>query len=448
MDFSSSDPLFPEFKPLFSRCRRSLDSFREVSLCQLDALFARFLPVELLSQADEGPNSRDRSYTLRRTFWAGILQALTPHTSLRCVALQFAALFGLLGKKELSSASGAYCTARKRLPLARLERALEASAAAAQQRAGTHGYLAGRPVKVVDATSVQLPDTRANQARFPQPRSQKPGCGFPVMKLGALFCLTSGALLGVVFQGLDWHDVRLFRSLWQWLKRGDIVLGDRAFGDYVSFVQLAARGVDLLTRLHQARKPDFRRAVRKLGRDDGIFRWNKPLVRPKYLTRRAFARLPAELLVRIIRFRVQEPGFRSRTIYLATGLLDDKSYPASSPSDFDRAKNRFVTSATPARRTNSRTEGLKSRAHHAPESSPPARSEANRRKARPRRAFQPTTAIFAAIPSVASRLKFQARHTSVHSSDTFSRPLIEKRRKPSTSLMMPNTGSTVCLRNR
>jgi hypothetical protein len=149
------------------------------------------------------------------------------------------------------------------------------------------------------------------------------------MKLGALFCLTSGALLGVVFQGLDWHDVRLFRSLWQWLKRGDIVLGDRAFGDYVSFVQLAARGVDLLTRLHQARKPDFRRAVRKLGRDDGIFRWNKPLVRPKYLTRRAFARLPAELLVRIIRFRVQEPGFRSRTIYLATGLLDDKSYPAS-----------------------------------------------------------------------------------------------------------------------
>ncbi len=60
-------------------------------------------------------------------------------------------------------------------------------------------------------------------------------------------------------------------------------------------------------------------------------------------------------------------------------------------------------------------------------------------------------AIFCFYPAfrrnTAMRLRFQARQTSVHSPETLRRPRSENWRNPITDLMMPNTGSTVCLRS-
>ena len=109
---------------------------------------------------------------------------------------------------------------------------------------------------------MQLPDTAANQREYPQPSGPKPGCGFPVLKLAVLFSLASGALLAVVMGNLHSHDLRLLRQLWECLKTGDILLGDRAYGDYVTLAGLPQQGVDVVARLHQARKVDFRRAKR------------------------------------------------------------------------------------------------------------------------------------------------------------------------------------------
>jgi hypothetical protein len=266
-------PFFPEMRPFLAGFGRRLVQFRQASLSQLEEFFGSLFPPQLFSQVDDGPNSRERIFSVRRTLWGFLFQVLTPRTSCREVTLQLRALFGLHSEQQIKTASSAYCQARKRLPVARLEQALQRSAQAADQRAGSHGYLAGRPVKVVDATSVQLPDTQANQRRYPQPRGQKPGCGFPVMKRAAFFSLASGAILAVARESLHWHDVRLFRRLWPSLNPGDIVLADRAFGDYVSLAQLSARGIDLVSRLHQGRKIDFRRCLRRLGPQDAIFCW-------------------------------------------------------------------------------------------------------------------------------------------------------------------------------
>ena len=45
------------------------------------------------------------------------------------------------------------------------------------------------------------------------------------------------------------------------------------------------------------------------------------------------------------------------------------------------------------------------------------------------------------------RFKFQAMVTSLHSPRTLSIPRNRNCRKPITDLMMPNTGSGICLRN-
>ena len=42
----------------------------------------------------------------------------------------------------------------------------------------------GRRVLVVDGTSGTTPDTHENQQQWPQPKSQKPGCGWPLINLG------------------------------------------------------------------------------------------------------------------------------------------------------------------------------------------------------------------------------------------------------------------------
>ena len=144
-----------------------------------------------------------------------------------------------------------------------------ATAQAAEGRVEPGNSLQGRPVKVVDCSTTQLPDTHANQQRYPQPGGQKPGCGFPVMKFLVLFSLASGAVLNVVMAGWRNHDLRLFRRVWDQLKAGDIGLGDRAYGDYVTLANLPRQGVDVVARLHQKRKVDFRRAKR-LAKHDGL----------------------------------------------------------------------------------------------------------------------------------------------------------------------------------
>jgi hypothetical protein len=320
-------PYFPTLRSRLAPLgRRALQTLRHVSLPQLETCLGTYLPVHLLSAEDEGTNSRERIYSLRLTFQCFIWQLLKPETACREVVRQVQALFRLKGWGRVKDGASAYCQARLRLPRERLEKALAEMAHQADRRAGEGGCLRGRPVKVVDGTTVLLADTPKNQKRYPQRPEQKPGCGFPLLKLVALFSLSSGAILTVIMDTYRHHDLRLFRRIWETLKRGDVILGDRAFGNYATLADLPRRGIDVVARLNTWRKVDFRKAQR-LGRNDGLFVWTKLKICPPYLTLAHWARTPAVITVRIVRFRVATKGYRTRLILLVTTLLDPKLYP-------------------------------------------------------------------------------------------------------------------------
>ena len=323
-----STPFFPQWRPRLAPLGRTIRKLRRASLSELEAFFATVFPAVLLDPTPSGPNSRTRVFTQRRTFWLLLFQAFKPRTSLREAVLWLQALLGLHSEQRLDSASSAYSQARGRLPVRVLEESLELSAEAARRRAPDGGSIGGRPVKVVDATSAQLADTPENQKEFPQPGGQAKGCGFPVMKIMALFCLASGAILKVATTSLRCHDARLFRRLWDWLEKDDILMGDRAFGDYITLASLPERGVDVVCRLHQGRSPNFRRVAKRLGRGDALFEWERPLQRPKSVTKRQFARVSERITVRILRVKVRVPGCRTQKLFLATTLLDPVRYPA------------------------------------------------------------------------------------------------------------------------
>jgi hypothetical protein len=322
-------PYFPALRHrLAALGRRTAHTVRQCTLAQLQEHLRDFLPAPLLSATDEGPNSRERIFSLRLTFECFVWQMLKPKTACREVVRQVQALFRLQGLGPVDDSDSAYIQARQRLPKERLQQALRATARAAGRRVPASTSLQQRPVKVVDCSSVQLPDTAANQKRYPQSGSQKPGCGFPLLKFLALFSLAGGAILHVVMAERRPHDLRLLRQAWAQFKRGDIVLGDRAYGEYATLAALPReRHADVVARLHQKRQADFRKAKR-LGKQDGLFVWTKSPQQSNILSAKQWQQLPEQLTVRVLRFSATIRGQRARRITLVTTLLDPTLYPA------------------------------------------------------------------------------------------------------------------------
>lgn len=314
-------PFFPAFR---LRLGRRVQHLRQQSLCHLELLLHPFLPLGLLSQADEGPNSRDRAYNLRRTFFGFLYQVLNPNCSCREIVRQIQALFALHGQDRLDESTGAYCQARKRLPLDRLARLRVAVAAAGETIAELWHDL--RP-KVLDGTTISLPDTQKNQRAYPQSRSQKPGCGFPLMKLVGVFSLTTGVLLDYAKGNKHQSELRLLKGLLDQFKSGDLAVADRGFCSYVLLALLLRRGVHALFRLHQSRPTDLRKGQR-LGKNDRLFTWHKPNQRPRWVPPSWWKKIPGKLTVRVIRFTLHCRGYRAESVTLVTTLLDPQKYPA------------------------------------------------------------------------------------------------------------------------
>ena len=323
-------PFFPALRPQLAACRRSATrQVRHASLAELEHYLQGLFPAHLLSQEDEGPNSRERIYTVRLIFECFLWQILKPKTACREVVRQVQALFRLKSLGSVDEDTSAYCQGRQRLPQEKLARILTATAATADKRAGAGGQIGGRPVKVVDGSSTQMADTPKNQERYPRPAKQKPGCGFPVLKMLVLFSLNSGSVLNAITASLQKQDVRLLHELASELKPGDVLLGDRAYGEYTTLAVWPGRGVDVVARVHALRKVDFRKA-RRFAKNDGLFVWTKnPQQQSRILSAAEWAALPEQITVRLIRFTAAIRGRRNRRITLVTSLLDPVRYPAA-----------------------------------------------------------------------------------------------------------------------
>ncbi len=319
-------PFFPAWRARLAQVSRRVHQLRQQSLLQLDLLFSPLLPPGLLSQADAGPNSRERIYPLRRTFFGFLYQVLNPDCPCREIVSQILALLALVSDDATRPATSAYCQARERLPwdlLPRLRCAVAARAEPIRQ------LWRGLWVKVIDGTGISLPDTPKNQRAYPQPGGQQPGCGFPLLKIVGIFSLSTGLLLDYAKGNKHQHELGLLHRLLETFQPGDLALADRGFSTYLLMAVLRWRQVHSLFRLHQARPEDFRKGKR-LGKNDRRLLWRKPAdwQKPRYLPKALWHLLPKELSVRMIRFALETPGFRTRSVTLITTLLDPALYPA------------------------------------------------------------------------------------------------------------------------
>ncbi|MCE5229977.1 IS4 family transposase [bacterium] len=275
---------------------------------------------------------RDRVYPLRQVFWIFLAQVLAADKSCAHAVAAWMAALAPVARFMPSPGTAAYCRARARLALSDLRAVLRAMGGRLAQLEPARDMWHGRVVKVVDGSSVSMPDTPDTQRLWPQPRGQKRGCGFPVMRLVVLFSLSSGAALSWTVGSLRVAERTLWRRLWRRLAPGDIVLGDRGFCDMAGFWLLGRRGVDCVMRLHQRRSVGVR-PLRRLGRQDWLVEWIKTKACPKWMTHAQWAALPATLVVRHVRFSVPVKGWRTQTITVATTLLDARAWPPRALSE-------------------------------------------------------------------------------------------------------------------
>lgn len=285
------------------------------------------LSAQDILTAAEGYAWRDRIWNPVATFWTFLVQVLHPGSSCREAVAQVLAEQAGRSQRRISPDASAYCQARQRVPLSVFVAALHKVGRALQEKTREAFLWHGRQVRMVDGSSCSMPDTPELQEAFGQPEGQKPGCGFPVARLVALFCWATGAVLDVAIGAYRSSELTLVPALWERLVRGDIVLADRFYCTYVVLADLLTRGCDAVFRLHGARSRtlDFRTG-RRLGHEDREMTWDRPTICPRGLSDCQWMSLPEHLTIRVLRFCTQVPGFRSRRIVVATTLLDPRVY--------------------------------------------------------------------------------------------------------------------------
>lgn len=319
-------PDFPFWYGRFAAQLKALRTTKGATLHQFEALFGGWIDRHRLAQQDEHAHSRDRCWNLRLVFWTFLWQVAQAGSSCREAIRQAQSLCRLLPRSIPPDETSPYCQARAKLPLQRLEEIHHHILAEAEQSVAAKHLWCGHRVRVVDASTVTLPDTPKNQRAYPQQSVQKPGCGFPIMRLVGLFSLATGLFTAWMTGPWQTHEMVLFQQLWNFLRAGEVLLGDRGFSGWAVLAQCFSRGIHGVFRVHGGRKIDWRKGQR-LGRDQRLVRWAKPKLRPQYLNAEQWALLPPVLELRLVRFQVAEKGFRTRTVILVTTLLDPEQYP-------------------------------------------------------------------------------------------------------------------------
>ena len=273
--------------------------------------------------------TRDRVFTPLVTLATFLSQVLGDDHSCRAAVARLLAWRVAHGLPACSPDTGGYCKARQRLPETLLPRLVRETAERLQGQAADGWLFHGRRVLIADGSTVSMPDTAENQAAFPQHGSQKPGCGFPIVRIVVLVSLATGCVLDAAIgggRGKLTGEHALLRGLHGRLRRGDILLADSYYSSFDEVMTLRRMGVDVVMRQTGNRRTDFRRGTR-LGREDHIVEWHRHRNRAKWMGREAFAALPRVLTMRELRVRVEQAGFRTRSLVVVTSLLDAEMYP-------------------------------------------------------------------------------------------------------------------------
>jgi hypothetical protein len=296
------------------------------SLSGYSVLFADVLPPDFLTAID--PTARQRSFGHLPVFWAWLAQIMEANASCQKAVGHIQSWAATCGLPVPSSDTSSYCKARARMSLDFLKDIHCRICRHLCSRVAGRDTWNGLNLKAVDGSSVQLMDTDENQAAYPQPTSQKEGCGFPHMGIVGLLNLGHGGWEHVETCPQSRHETIAAAALTRHLVEGDLLLGDRAFGSYELICRSIRQKAHVLMRLHQSRDRalDWRKGKR-ISPHERLVTWKRPQQPAgSSMSREEWEALPGKIEVRLIKVSYENRAKEKGELVLVTTLTDHRRY--------------------------------------------------------------------------------------------------------------------------
>lgn len=285
--------------------------------------FTDILSPEELIKSFSSFNYRERCYTPDLVLFAFLSQAINADKSYQAAVVRVITHVLAKGGKPPSANTAAYCKARARLPEDSIKSLTKEHGQLLENKAPKQWLWRDRHVKLVDGSTVSMPDTKENQAIYPQSKSQKPGLGFPVARIVGVVSLATGALLDLAVgrcSGKGTGEHALFREIISVLQPKDILLGDRYYPSYTLLAHLTESKIDGVFPIHAGKKADFRRG-KCLGKGDHLVTYTKPQ-RPEWMDQETYENVPETITLRETEITIKKKGFRPKKKVLVTTFLD------------------------------------------------------------------------------------------------------------------------------
>jgi hypothetical protein len=271
----------------------------------------QLVPFEMVDEAlaqTKTVQSRIRDVPSRVVVYLLLAACLFPELGYPGVWRKLAA--GLAGVPVAAPSPGALAQARRRVGVAPLRWLFDLLRGPAAVPCGRGAWWRGLLVCAIDGTTMTVPDSAANRARFTKQAGNHGGAGYPQARLLALVACGTRTIIDAVFGPTAKGETSYAPGLLRSLHQGMIVLLDRNFAAAALIAAIAATKADVLVRVKNGRKLP---------------------VLARYPDGSALALL-GTTRIRVIDCQITiatRAGHRTGIYRLATTLLDPGRYPAA-----------------------------------------------------------------------------------------------------------------------
>jgi hypothetical protein len=331
----------------------STTNFNDVlSSCQLDC------SGDLLDRKDirrafgaaecDFGHSEHTVFGMGTTLWAFLREMLHTGTerTLKSAVQDVQQLRIAQGLDPNSANTGTYAAARGKIDV-RVPQSLMATVAEnAEHVVPAEMRLCGLKVSNLDGTTHSMQDTEENQEKYPQPKSQKAGLGFPMWRVVVLISAVTAMVQMVAvgpWRGKGTGEASLFVSLFEQLRAASswigVIVADRYYCAYHIIAVIKHFDIFFVTRLHGSRLINFAdgKNVKRQKNGDFHVTWIRP-VRPFWMLEWMWNLVPETMTLRLIRVRIETPGGRTEGFFVVTNLMDAVQYPSEAVRELYRGR--------------------------------------------------------------------------------------------------------------
>lgn len=221
----------------------------------------------------------------------------------------------------------AWCRARSKLPAELWPQLILRSDRRLSRLVGNKYLYHGRPVFMIDGSTVSMPDEPELANTFGYADTKHGLSRFPVARITFLVRLGVQSVCGYELGHYRTGEDAQFNRMWPKIPNYSICLFDKKFCSFYNLAKLQQRHISIISPLHQKRNPY---ELIKSGRPIGKGQWIVYLQLAPHLRKRYHDNsLPFQLPVRLIHIKFRRKG-KQRNLWIVTTLLDHRKYSRSS----------------------------------------------------------------------------------------------------------------------